>query len=124
MNTKDKKKFDYTNLKLTDGYKYNSEDEEQQQTSKNFNKLNENIIKEVEDMDKEIFKIIFNFKKPSVMLKYFYNLNDREKNKKLVNVIESGLSDFKNEIEKMTEKQEEIVKPHEIVDIVENTLMN
>ena len=86
--------------------------------------MNERIIKEIEDMDKEIFKIIFNFQKPSVMLKYFYNLNDREKNKKLVNVIESGLSDFKNEIEKMTEKQEEIVKPHEIVDIVENTLMN
>ena len=60
------------------------------------------------------------------MLKTLYDLNDREKNKKLVNVIESGLKDFKYEIKKMTEDEIKIEKPHEIVDIVEKifTLIN
>ena len=39
----------------------------------------------------------------SAMLKALRNLNDRTKNKNLVNLMESGLSDFKNEIENMSE---------------------
>ena len=42
---------------------------------------------------------------PIVMLKTLYNLNDRNKNNKLVNIIKSGLSDFKNEIENTSEKK-------------------
>ena len=56
------------------------------------------------------------------MLKNVYNLNDRNKNNKLVKIIKSGLSDFKNEIENMSEKEKEIEKPYEIVDIVEKIL--
>ena len=56
------------------------------------------------------------------MLKSLYNLNDREKHKQLVSVIKSRLSDFKDDIENMTEKKKEIEKPHKKEDIVENIL--
>ena len=42
--------------------------------------------------------------------------------KALVNVIKSGLSDLKNEIENMEEEEKEIEKPTEIVNIVEEIL--
>ena len=45
-----------------------------------------------------------------------------EKKNKLVNTIKSGLSNLENEIEKMSEDEIKIAKPHEIVDIVENIL--
>ena len=41
------------------------------------------------------------------------------KNKKLVDEIESGLSDLKDEIEEMSEDELEIKKPYKIVDIAE-----
>ena len=49
---------------------------------------------------------------PTAMLKVVYNTDSKKKNNNLVNVIKSGLSDFKDEIE----------KPFEIVDIVERIL--
>ena len=39
-----------------------------------------------------------------------------------MSVIKSGLSDFKDDIEKMAKKEKEIEKPHEIVDIAEKIL--
>ena len=48
--------------------------------------------------------------------------NNPEKNKELVIAIKSGLKDLENEIENMDEKEKEIEKPHEIVDIVEKML--
>ena len=56
------------------------------------------------------------------MLKTIYNTNDRKKNNDLVNVIKSGLSDLKNEIENMDEEEKETEKPNKIVDIVEKFL--
>ena len=35
---------------------------------------------------------------PTAMFKYLYNLNNRNKNNKLVDVIKSGLIDLENEI--------------------------
>ena len=64
----------------------------------------------------------FSFQRPSDMLKTVCNTNDRKKNNDLVNVIKSGLSDVKNEIENMGKKEKEIEKPNEIVDIVEKIL--
>ena len=54
------------------------------------NELNERIIKEETDMDRELFSKHFNFQMPSAMLKTLRNLNDRTKNEKLIYVIESG----------------------------------
>ena len=51
------------------------------------------------------------------MLKTLYNLNDRKKNNKLVNIIKSKLTDLKDKIEMMYEDEIKIEKPHEILDI-------
>ena len=53
------------------------------------------------------------------MLKDLYRTNDKYKNNELVNVIKSGFSYLKNEIENMGEEEKEIEKPNEIIDIVE-----
>ena len=121
----------YTKLRLTDDYQHESENE-QEQTSKKSNKnefpkkptktdvkeFNELIIKKETGIGRELFENYFSFQMPTAMLKTLYNLNDRKKNNKLVNIIKSGLSDLENEIEKMSEDETKIAKPHEIVDIV------
>ena len=56
------------------------------------------------------------------MLKAVYTINGRKKNNELVSMIKSGLSDLKNEIERMSEDETKIEKPYEIVDIVEKIL--
>ena len=131
----ERKNFNYTKLKLTDDYQYKSE-EEQEQTSKKPNKkeppkkptktdvneLNELIIKKETGINRELFKKYFNFQMLTAMLKTLYNLNDRKKNNQLVNMIKSGLSDLKNEIERMSEDETKIEKPYEIVDIVKKIL--
>ena len=123
-------------MRLTDDYQYVSEEEQQQQTSKNLDKkelpkkptkddlseFNEWVNKKETGINRELFKKNFNFQRPSEMLKTVYNTNDRKKNNDLVNVIKSGLSDVKNEIENMGKKEKETEKPNEIVDIVEKIL--
>ena len=65
--------------KIIEGFKkgifpLKSDDEsKKQQTSKNFNELNEYISKKEAYIDNEIFKNYFNFQKPSVMLKSLYD---------------------------------------------------
>ena len=49
------------------------------------------------------------------MLKDLYKINDKEQNSKLVNVINSGLKDLKEEIKKMPEGEKEIEDPELIV---------
>ena len=72
------------------------------------------------DINGELFKNYFKFQMPSVMFKNLYNLNDREKNNLLVNIIKSRLNDFKNEIKKMSKDVIKTKNSDEIVDIVEN----
>ena len=93
LNTKDRKNFNYTKLRLTNNYQYESENEEEQWTSKKFdknepllkpkktdtNELNELIIKEEKDIKKELLRNYFNFQKPTLILKTLYDLNDRKK---------------------------------------------
>ena len=70
----------------------------------------------------ELFQKHFKFQKPSDILKSVYKTNDKKNNNKLVNIIKSGLSDLKNEIEDMSEEEKEIEKPNEIVNIVKEIL--
>ena len=77
------------------------------------------INKEELAINKELFKRYFNFQRPSETLTFVYNTNDKKKNNDLINVIKSGLSDLKNEIEKMSKNETEIEKPDKTVDIVE-----
>ena len=104
-------------MRLTDDYQYESEEE--QQTSKKLDKkelpkkrtkddlseFNEWVNKKETCINSELFKKNFSFQGPNDMLKTVYNTNDRKKNSDLVNVIKSGLSDLKNEIENMSEKE-------------------
>ena len=104
MNTEDRKIFNYTNLRLTDDYHYDSENEENQHkpTEADAQEFNKFIIKEETDIDKKIFKNSFGFYTPSALLKNLYNLNYETENNESVSVIKSRLSDFENKIEKMT----------------------
>ena len=52
------------------------------------------------------------------MLKPVYKTNDKKNNNNLVNIIKSGLSDLKKEIEDMSEEEKETEKPSEIIYIV------
>ena len=56
------------------------------------------------------------------MLKELYKTDDKEKNSLLVRVINSGLNDLEEEIEKMSKKEKEIEKPDKIIEIVEEIL--
>ena len=84
--------------------------------------MNEQIIKEETEINEELFKKHFYFQTLTAMLKYSYNLNDRNKNNKLVDIIKSGLSDLENEIKKMSEDEIKNEKSYKIVDIVEKIL--
>ena len=85
-------------------------------------KFNELVNKKETDINRELFQKHFKFQRPSDMLKFVYTTNDKKKNDDLGNLIKSGLSDLKNEIENMNEEEKEIEKPNEIVDIVEKGL--
>ena len=56
------------------------------------------------------------------MFKALYKTNDKEKNNKSVNVINSGLKDLKEEIEEMPQEKSEIEKSDKVVRIVEEIL--
>ena len=62
----------------------------------------------------------FNFQNPNDMLKNLYQINDKEKKNKLVNVINSGLKDLKEEIKKISEEERKIEEPDKIAKIVED----
>ena len=98
-----------------------------QQTSKKPTKddmiaLNKWIIDEEENINEELFTKHFKIQSPSEMLKSIYQTNDKEKNNELVNVINSGLKDLKEEIHKMSEREIKIEKLDKIVKIVEKIL--
>ena len=64
------------------------------------------------------FKIISIFKGLD-MLKLLHNTDSKKKNKDLVNMIKRGLSDLKDEFEKMSEDEKTFEQPDEIVNLVE-----
>ena len=121
LDTKNRKKLDYKKLRLADIYNYpfwgittrNNTDA---------NVFNEWIIKKKADIKSETFMQHFNFQRPSDMLKNLYQINDKEKKNKLVNVINSGLKDLKEEIKEMSEEERKIEEPDKIVKSVEDIL--
>ena len=124
LDAKNKKKLDYKKLRLSDNYLYSSEEEQegQEKTKTDMNEIIKYITKEEIDLNEEIFKKYFNFQRPSDMLMFLNKTNDKEKNIELVNVINSGLKDLKEEIKKISEAEIEIEDPESIVKIVEEIL--
>ena len=85
------------------------------------NKIIKRVSEKEIDLNEEIFKKYFNFQRRSDML-MLLNKNDKEKNIELVNVINSGLKDLKEEIKKMSKAEIEIEDSESIVEIVEKIL--
>ena len=96
--------------------------EEQEKTITNMNKIIKYIAKEEADINNEIFEKYFKIQRPSDMLMYLNETNEKEKNNELVNVINSGLKDLKEEIKKMPKEEKETEDPESIVEIVEKIL--
>ena len=69
--------------------------EEEEERIFNMNKFNKWVNKEETNINKELFKNHFFFQTPSALLKDLYKSNDKEKNRLLVSVINSGLKDLK-----------------------------
>ena len=69
-----------------------------------------------------MFEKHFKFIVPSALAKEVFATEDKKKNNKLVNVINSGLIDLKKEIEEMSEEQKKFQKPNKIVNIVAEIL--
>ena len=121
-------------MRLTDDYQYESEKEkeEKQQTSTishkkespkkptkdDLSEINKWVNEKETGINSEVFQRHFKFERSSDI----HKTNDKNKNSKLVNLIKSGLNDFKNEIENMGEEEKEIEKPNEMVNIVEKFL--
>ena len=124
LDAKNKKKLNYKKLRLSDNYQYSSEEEQegQEKTKTDMNEIIKYITKEEIDLNEEIFKKYFNFQRPSDMLMFLNKTNDKEKNIELVNVINSGLKDLKEEIKKMSKTEIEIEDSESIVEIVEQIL--
>ena len=86
------------------------------------NESSKYIAQEETDTNDKLFKKYFKTQKPSDMLMYLNKTNEKEKNNELVNMINSGLKDLKEEIKKMSEEEKETEDPESIVEIAEEIL--
>ena len=102
--------------------KWSLKKEEEEETITDANKFNEWVNKQETKINKELFKNYFSFQTPSALLKDLYKTNDKEKNRLLVSVINSGLKDLKEKIKKMSKEERKIEKPDKIVKIVKKIL--
>ena len=104
LDTKNKEKLDFKKLRFSD-YQYLSEEEQekkQKPTKDDAIALNKRIFNKETDINEELFKKYFNHQRPSDMLKH---LNKTNENNKLVNVINNGLKDFKEQTKKMSKEE-------------------
>ena len=88
----------------------------------NANKFSEWVNEQEPRINKELFNKLFHYQTLFALLKNLYKTNDKEKNNELVNVINSGLKDLKEEIKKMSEEERKIENPDMIVKIVKKIL--
>ena len=78
--------------------------EKQKPTKDDLIVLNKHIINEEANINEEVFAKHFNIQKLSDMLMYLNKTNDKERNNELVNILNSGSEDLKDEIKKMTKE--------------------
>ena len=122
-NTENKKTLDYKKLRLSDDYQYLSEEETSEKLTKtDFDELNEQIIEEETEINKELFKKYFVLEKPTDILKTLYKTNDKEINNQLVDIIKSGLVDLDSDIQEMSEDEIKTQKLDKIVETVKKIL--
>ena len=126
LSAENKNLLDNKQLRLSD-YTYLSEEDEEEQkeqksTKVDYKTLNKQITDEKTDINNEIFRKYFKVQRPSDMLVLLNRTDDTEKNNKLVNLINSGLKNLKEDIKKMSEAEIENEDPKSIVNIVEKIL--
>ena len=85
-------------------------------------KFIEYIEKKSKGINYELFKKHFNFVVPSALVKQLHETKNKKENYKLVNVIKSGLSDLKDEIEEVSEDEIKNEKPDKILETVKEIL--
>ena len=124
LSAKNKIKLNYKQLRLSDEYLHSSEEEQEEQkpARDDYKTLIKQILDEEADINDDLFNKYFKFQKPSDMLMLLNKSKDTEKNNKLVNLINSGLKDLKEQIKKMSEAEIENEDPELIVEIVEEIL--
>ena len=83
---------------------------------------NRQVVEKSKIINEELLKKYFGFQDLISIQKELYKTKNAGKSNKLVNVIKSGLKDFKKDIEQMGDDVKEIEKPNEIVDNVEKIL--
>ena len=101
-------------------------EEEEEERITDANKFNEQVNKQETKINKELLKNYFSFQTPSALLKDLYKTNDKENNRLLVSMINSGLKDLKEKIKEISKEERKIEKPDKIVKIVKKfqTLIN
>ena len=78
------------------------EQEEQKPTKDDYKTLIKQITDEEKDINDDLFNKYFKFQRSSDIITLLDKTNDTEKNSKLVNLINSGLKDLKEEVKKMS----------------------
>ena len=94
----------------------------QKETKGDLIALNKQIIDEEIDLNEELLEKYFKIQRPIDMFMYLNKANGKEKSNELVNMINSGLKDLKEEIKRMSEEEKEIEDPESTVEIVEEIL--
>ena len=126
LSVKDKINLNYKKLRLSDNYLFFSEEENEKEELKPTKDIYKILIKQITDdetdINDDLFNKYFKFQRPSDMVTLLNKTNDTEKNNKLVNLINSGLKDLKEEIKKLSEAEIEIENPRLIANIVEKIL--
>ena len=112
LDRNNKEWLDYKNLRLSD-FQYFSEEEQEEQEEQKSKKddviaLNKQIIDEEANINDDLFNKYFKIQRPSNMFTLLKKTNDPKKNNKLVNLINSGLKDLKEEIKKMSEAEKKL----------------
>ena len=67
-----------------------------------------NILRINQRTNYDLFKDYFKFVVPSALVKKLYEIKNKKKKNKLVNVIKSGLSDLKDRIKEMSDDEKKL----------------
>ena len=102
--------------------KKKEESEEESEEELDENKFFEYIQKKSKNINYELFKDYFKFLAPTILEKKLFEIKDKNKYNKLVNVIKSRLTDLENEIKKTSKEEIEIENPDGTVKIVKKIL--
>ena len=122
INLFEKRIFPYKDNTFKTKKEESEEDSEENKLEKikdDYKKFIKYIENESKGINYDLLKKHFKYVVPNALVKQLYETKNGKKNNELVNVINSGLSDLKDEIKEMSKDEIEIEQPAEILNIVE-----